>query len=263
MLMHSNHPEDFAWMRKGKHLRFCTTEDALLLKPYEMEHRSSKKRALLMLHGFSSSPAVFRLIYPYLKNYDYVYAPQLAGHGGSIQEFARVSRRQWLQKTRLICKKMFQNYAQVDILGLSLGGLLACHMASEFPINRLILLAPALSLCKSLPILLKTAQCSSNLGFQYVKNYGGCAFKPQADELLFRLLPISTVIEILQLINEFSLRPWDVPTELFLGRHDDVVNSYQVESQLKHLAQIKINYLEQSGHVLPLDANYQEIIDVL
>lgn len=263
MPMHSNQPNDFAWMRQGKHLQFCSAEDALLLKPYEKEHRPTKHRALLMLHGFSSSPAVYRLIYPHLEHYDYVYAPQLAGHGVSLEEFSRTSRQQWLQKIRLILKKMCQEYGRVDVMGLSLGGLIACHLANEFPIHRLFLLAPALALSSSLPLMLKTAQCTRQLGFKFIKNFGGRAFKPHADELLFRLLPIDTVIEILKLIDEFQLRPWDIPTELFLGRHDDVVNSKAVETQLKNLHDVNIHYLEQSNHVLPLDANYQEILQVL
>lgn len=263
MPMHSNQPQDFAWMRQGKHLQFCSTEDALLLKPYEKEHRPNKHRALLMLHGFSSSPAVYRLIYPHLEHYDYVYAPQLPGHGVSMTEFSRTSRQQWLQKTNLICKKMCQEYGRVDVMGLSLGGLLACHLAHEFPIHRLILLAPALALYSSLPVMLKTAQCTHRLGFQYIKNAGGRAYQPQADELLFRQLPIQTVIEILKLIDEFQFHSWDTPTELFLGRHDDVVDSIAVEKQLKNLTEVNIHYLEQSNHVLPLDADYQEIIKVL
>ncbi|HBB52640.1 MAG TPA: esterase, partial [Legionellales bacterium] len=89
------------------------------------------------------------------------------------------------------------------------------------------------------------------------------AYQPQADELLFRQLPIQTVIEILKLIDEFQFHSWDTPTELFLGRHDDVVDSIAVEKQLKNLTEVNIHYLEQSNHVLPLDADYQEIIKVL
>jgi carboxylesterase len=263
MSIHATHPNDFAWMRKGQHLNFCSDEDALLLKPYEKEHRPKKQRALLMLHGFSSSPAAFRLIYPHLEHYDYVYAPLLAGHGVSLKEFANSSREQWLQKTRLVCKKLCQEYGRVDIMGLSLGGLLACHLVHEFPFHRMILLAPALALYSSLPLLLKTATISKKLGFQFIKNAGGRSYQPHADELLFRLLPISSVIEILKFIDEYSFQKWDTPTEVFLGRYDDVVDSKAVENTLKLLDDVKIHYLEQSNHVLPLDANYQEIISVL
>lgn len=263
MTLHTPHPNDFAWISQGQHLRFCSKEDCILLKPYEKEYRAKKDRALLMLHGFSSSPAVWRLFYPHLESYDRVSAPLLAGHGISIHEFAKVSSQQWLHQVRVECKKLCQEYAQVDVIGLSLGGLLACHLAQEFPIHRLFLLAPALSLNDSCPILLKTAQLSKNLGFQFVKNAGGQAFKPQADELLFRLLPIKTIVEILSFIDSFQFKSWDIPTQLFLGRHDDVVNSSKVELQLQNLNEVDIHYLEHSNHVLPLDANYQNILKAL
>ncbi|MDQ5884763.1 MAG: carboxylesterase [Pseudomonadota bacterium] len=263
MHLHLPQPTDFAWMSQGQHLRFCSMEDSLLLKPYEKEHRPQKKRALLMLHGFSSSPAVWRLFFPHLGSYDFIRAPLLAGHGISISEFANTSQQQWLHHVRIECKKLCQEYSEVDIIGLSLGGLLACHLVKEFPIKQLFLLAPALALKNNGPLLLKTAKVSKNLGFQFIKNAGGRAFLPQADELLFRLLPIKTIIEILSFIESFQFKSWDTPTQVYLGRHDDVINSSQVERQLKNLTEVDIHYLEKSNHVLPLDANYQDILQGL
>lgn len=263
MPLHSPHPTDFAWMSQGQHLRFCSEEDCLLLKPYEKEHRPQKERALLMLHGFSSSPAVWRLFFPHLESYDFISAPLLAGHGISISEFAKTTQQQWLHHVRIQCKKLCLEFKKVDIIGLSLGGLLACHLVQEFPINQLFLLAPALTLKDNCPLLLKTAKVSKNLGFQFIKNAGGRAYLPQADELLFRLLPIKTIIEILSFIESFQFKNWDTPTKLYLGRHDDVVDSLQVENQLKYLNEIDIHYLEESNHVLPLDANYQNILQGL
>lgn len=263
MTLHSPHPCDFAWMRQGQHLRFCSAEDCALLKPYEKQHREKKDHALLMLHGFSSSPAVWRLFLPHLDAYDFIYAPLLAGHGISIAEFSKTSRQQWLHQARIQCKKLCQEYTRVDVIGLSLGGLLACHLAQEFNLNQLFLLAPALRLKDDGAILLKTAQISKKLGFQFVKNAGGRALMPKADELLFRLLPLKTIIEILSLIDSFQFKAWDTPTQVFLGRHDDVIHSSSVAQQLQYLPDVDIHYLEQSNHVLPLDGNYQDILQKL
>ena len=259
----TTHINDFAWMKQGRQIHSCSQADAMLLKTYKQRHSNTTGKALLMLHGFSSSPAVFRLMYTQLQEYDFIYAPLLPGHGVTLQQFARTARNQWVHSAKQCFKEIYPSYQQIDVLGLSLGGLLACHLAQELPVNRLVLLAPALALKTPLSRLLAIAKLAQTCGFQFIRNCGGRTCAPQADELLYKLLPISAVLEILQLIAEFRLSGWNCPTEVFLGRHDTVVDSVKVAQMLQSLNNVNIHFLEQSNHVLPLDGNYLEIINLL
>ncbi len=263
MTIHHINPYDFSWMNKGWHLETPTHSDLILLQPYEAHHRSERNRALLLLHGFSSSPAVFRKIYTHTLQYDYVVAPCLIGHGSSISNFAKATSREWIIQTQNIMTDLCRDYQHVDVMGLSLGGLLGCHLAKDFPISRLFLLAPALALYTPPKLLLKIARFAKNAGFYSIYNRGGQTFHRKAKELLYRQLPLDVLIEILQFIMDYQHQPWSHPTSLFLGQYDKVVNSERVVSILGNLPNLETHNLSNSGHVLPIEEDYKLILQAL
>jgi len=50
---------------------------------------------------------------------------------------------------------------------------------------------------------------------------------------------------------------------LFLGLHDEVVASKEVEELFMALPEVKIHWLNRSAHVLPLDDDINEMIQCL
>jgi len=254
---------DFSWMCQGRHLKKPSLEDLHLLPTWTKHHSKEKKTALILFHGFASSPSVFRYLYPYLQSYDYVEAPLLPGHGLSIQAFAHATAKDWLTYAQNIVQQRCQEYHHVDVLGLSLGGLIACYLAKEYPLRQLFLLAPALSLARPLPLLLKTVEIFSRLGFFSIYNRGGQTFHCQEQEMLYRQLPIQTLIEILTFINDYQHQPWSQPTTLWLGAHDKVVDSKKTSNILHDLPHLNTIILENSGHILPIECDKARITDVL
>ena len=231
--------------------------------PYEHQHDHPKSKAILLLHGFSSSPAVFRHFYPHLCHYRYIYAPTLIGHGQSIQDFAQIQAQDWLAQVEQILTKLCHHFETVDVLGLSLGGLLAAYLGPKFPINHLYLLAPALELCKPLCILQHTARVAKSLGFFAVRNQGGCVDQSSESELAYRWLPLNSILEILELIKNYPNHSWTIPTTVFLGRKDSVIDSIKVAEKLQQHPNLKTIMLEQSAHVLPIDGNYRDILQII
>lgn len=254
-------PYDFAWMRQGIHLASPSQNDIALTQTQMISKGNKKATALLMLHGFSSSAAVFRLIAPRLQHYDHIFIPTLAGHGQSIASFAKSSAKSWLQDAEHAYKILNAQFESVDVLGLSLGGLIACYLAEKHPIRNLFLLAPALALRKNLAQLRVIASICKQLGFVNVLNRGGRTFNAVVDELLYRQLPLETIIEILNFIDNYEFKSWGSATYLFLGQHDDVVDSKQVHQMLKLLPMLQVSYLPNSNHVLPIDGDYEQIIE--
>lgn len=254
--------DDFRYMRRGKQLSKLSDEELNLLHPINQRGKG-KERALLILHGFSSSPAVYRYLIPQLKNYDAIVCPVLSGHGESIEAFSKSKAKDWLATATESCDALIKEYKKVDVLGLSLGGLLACELSRLFKLNHLYLLAPALKLHMRVDPMIKLARVLRCLGFEQLRNAAGNLLTDEHAEIAYRKLPISTIIEMLILAREYQWVPPTCPVDLFLGSHDKVVASEQVEQLFVNLPNVTIHWLKHSAHVLPLDNDLKEIIDCI
>lgn len=252
--------DDFRYMHQGRQLADLTSEELKLLKPVD-KRGSGKGHALLLLHGFSSSPAVYRYLIPEIKAYDAIVCPVLPGHAASIDEFSNAKAKDWLSTASKTCEELVQQYQKVDVLGLSLGGLLACELSQLYPLHHLYLLAPALCLNFRVNALMKFAQVMHFLGFCQVRNSAGNIFNEAGAEIAYRKLPISTIIEMLHLAKNYQWVAPTCPVDLFLGAHDQVVAAKEVEKLFFDLPNVTIHWLKNSAHVLPLDSDLQVIID--
>jgi carboxylesterase len=252
---------DFRYMHQGKQIADLAPKEGELLTSLN-QRGAPKKRALLMLHGFASSPAAYRYLIPKLKGYDALVCPILPGHGQSIQAFSQIKGSDWLAEARRIAAELSAEYQQLDVLGLSLGGLLACELSKEFQLNHLYLLAPALKLSMG-PHMLKLAKLLHYLGFSHLRNAAGNIMNLEHAEISYRKLPITTIIEMLQLVHNYQWQAPSCPTDLFLGSEDPVVNSKAVEQLFASVKTANIHWLKHSAHVLPLDNDLKEIVQCI
>ncbi|ASQ44750.1 alpha/beta hydrolase [Legionella clemsonensis] len=251
--------DDFRAMRRGIPLFALDKKDVALMAPIERRN-GEKKRALLLLHGFTSTPAVFRVMLPSLTFYDAILCPVLPGHADTLKAFAEVKAEAWLKTAEQSCELMLNEFEQVDVLGLSLGGILACHLSNQFKLHHLYLLAPALDLRLPLEHTLKLAKFLTCLGFQEVRGLSGDLFTNQHCEIAYRKLPLAAIIEIFNLIKQLSFNVPDCPTDVFLGCHDKVVSSWRVAARFANKDNVRIHWLSNSAHVIPLDGDIEQII---
>jgi carboxylesterase len=249
---------DFRYMLRGKQVRDLNADDFTLLKPIN-QHGEKTDRAVVLLHGFSSSAAVYRYLLPQLKNYDAVVCPNLPGHATSIEEFSHVTAEDWLASTMAICEELFKKYNKVDIIGLSLGGLLICKLNEHFAFNHIFLLAPALKLQMNISSHLALAKGAQSLGFREIRGAAGNLVTDQHAEISYRRLPLSTVIEMFHIVLDHQWVAPTSPVDLFLGVHDKVISSPEVEALFRNLPNVSIHWLENSAHVLPLDNDLDQI----
>lgn len=246
--------EDFRCMRRGVQLATLRAEDATLLKPFK-RYGKEKGKVLLLLHGFASSPAVFRNLISGFTDYDAIVAPVLPGHGDSIKAFAQIKAKDWIASVEDHCARLVAEFQQVDVLGLSLGGLLACHLSNRFTLNHLYLLAPALDLTLPLDSAINAAKCLNYIGFRKLRSSAGNIYTPEHCEIAYRQLPLTTIIEILTLIKQFEFTLPNCPTDLFLGCYDEVVASRKVAARFAGCDNTTIHWLTKSAHVIPLDGD--------
>jgi carboxylesterase len=250
---------DFCYVQQGKQIARLQHKEAHLLLPIELHKNPKKERALLMLHGFGSTPGVFRLLIQKLNHYDTILAPTLAGHGLNLHAFSISKAKDWVASAEKSCRELVSSFAKVDVLGLSLGGLLAYHLQTQFPLHHLYLLAPAFDLHININTSLHLARTLEQLGFKAIKNRGGDFFGTTHAEITYTKLPLSTIVEVLRFILTFPFSAPTIPTDVFLGQHDKVVNSEEIALRFRGKPHQTVHWLTKSAHILPLDGDIDAI----
>ena len=98
-------------------------------------------RCLLCIHGLLSSSKDFSFLVPNLsKYYDGIYSYDMPGHGENELKFnTNEIKKFYIRKYDELALK----YDVIDILGYSLGGVIASYIQNFRRVNKLILISPA------------------------------------------------------------------------------------------------------------------------
>ncbi|PUU95322.1 MAG: carboxylesterase [Halanaerobium sp.] len=108
-------------------------------------NNQEESTAVLLLHGFGGKSSnwnyIAKKIYQELDLP--VYVPRLPGHATNRSDFLNSSAEQWLRKSVDSYFYLKSDYQNIYLAGLSMGGLLAALVASNFEVKKLSLVAPA------------------------------------------------------------------------------------------------------------------------
>lgn len=97
--------------------------------PWRLE--GTRGEAIVLLHGYTGSPAHWRPIGAALNEAGYtVVCPALAGHGTSLDDMRRTTKEDWLASTYEAFGDL-DDHDAVHVAGLSMGGLLALIVAAD------------------------------------------------------------------------------------------------------------------------------------
>lgn len=102
---------------------------------------------VLLIHGFGGDPAEVRPLAAACIREGYsVHAPLLPGHGALPDALVGVRWQQWAEAAAQGFATLRRHCSEVVVVGFSMGALLAVLLAAQLPVERLVVLAPALSL---------------------------------------------------------------------------------------------------------------------
>lgn len=104
----------------------------------------SDRPAVLLLHGYTGYPGDLRYLASRLNEVGYTVAvPRYPGHGTNNRDFRASSWRDWWRRATDAYLDLASRSERIVVGGLSMGGLLATLVASHFPVEALMLYAPA------------------------------------------------------------------------------------------------------------------------
>ena len=192
------------------------------------------RKAILLIHGFAGG------CYDYgdfpndlecYKNFD-VYTFTLPGHDKLI--INKVSKDDWLASAEKETEKLINTgYKTIYIIGHSMGGIIATHIASKYKeVKKLVLAAPAFKY-----FTFKNDKLDI---IQSIKKVPGLFRDYNTDIVLSRVLkvPIVTIKEFINLAGSHinDIKKIEIPTLIIHGIKDEIVGIDSVNHVYDNIA---------------------------
>ena len=114
----------------------------------------TRGKGVLLVHGFTGSPSELRELGEILHRKGYtVEGLLLKGHGTDPRDLLEVKAEQWEEQVRQGVAHLKETCAQVTVIGLSMGGLLALYAGAATSADKLVVI--------STPSICTTGGCTS------------------------------------------------------------------------------------------------------
>ena len=219
---------------------------------------------VLVLHGFTGNPVSMRPVAEAAAAAGHaVEMPRLPGHGTTWQECNKTTWRDWAREAVAAYETLRARTRAQVVVGLSMGGTLALHLAETRgdDLAGVVAINPSV---KSSDPRLKALPVLKHL-VPGLKGIGNDIAKPGGDELPYPKIPLKALASFLQLQRSVreNLPAITIPTLVFTSRNDHVVEPENGALVMEGIgaADKEQVWLERSYHVATLDYDAEELLE--
>lgn len=217
---------------------------------------------VLLLHGFTGQPFSMRpLADAFCAAGFQVELPRLPGHGTAVDDLDRYRFADWASHLEQVYAVLAARVVRVVVVGLSMGGTLACRLAERHPeIAGLILVNPFIgpvsaSDMEALHRELDAGRTTFASVGSDIKREGGSGRGYDATPIR----PLLSLIEGANRVRE-DLPSIRIPVLVFVSRNDHVVAPSTSDTIVERVrGEVERVYLENSFHVATLDYDAPEL----
>jgi carboxylesterase len=223
------------------------------------------RTGVLLIHGFTGSPAAMRGLGEYLnQNQGYTtLGIRLPGHGTQVDDLRRPAWRDWLTTVEDGLNLLRGMCDQVYVAGISMGGVLTLIAANRYQVQGVAALSTPygltgdwrVHLMRPLSLFVPKFKKPAAVGNRAETSYA--YFVPHA---------IAEAAELAKLMQE-SLTKINIPVLLIQSHGDKVIepNALDLISEQLHRLHPETLWLEKSGHIITLDQEreivYRKVAD--
>lgn len=231
-----------------------------ILPGCEPIYKEKGKKGCLLLHGFTSCPFELRLLGDHLQNEGYtVSIPLLPGHGTTPSDLKKQSWTDWYEASKRALFEIRKACETVYVIGLSMGGSIALHLAAHYQVEGIVALAPGLYLKNKLSFLSHALYPF----YPYSKKWFGPDIKADVDTITYDKIPVKSLSELLKLFKHLKddLTDINAPLLIIYAKQDHVINSKSAQEIYKKVSSKnkRILSLKNSYHIISLDIEKEQV----
>ena len=214
------------------------------------------KRAVLLLHGFTSHSNDVRMLGHFLQKHGYTsYAPIYSGHGVEPEELLKTSPEDWwLDVQKAYNELKDKGYDEIAVAGLSLGGALSLKLGYSLPVKGII------PMCA--PVRLRSRDNLYKGVLAFARNYKKMEGKPAAQiEAEVAAFDNGRLQELLDenrdLITDITKNLDMIYAPIFVvqASRDEIVDPASANIIYDNVSsyQKSLKFYHESGHVITVD----------
>ncbi len=223
---------------------------------------SEGEHGVLVIHGFTGNPVSMRGIADAAAAAGFsVEMPLLPGHGTSVDDMLPTRWDDWANAAEAAYASLRDRVTgKVVVVGLSMGGALTCHLATQHPEIAGIV---AINALVSEPAGIRDLLAGMvEAGETTMDAIGSDIADPDADEKAYGRTPLAPLVSLLEAAADLTPRLTDItcPTLIITSHQDHTVEpansellAAAVRGEVEHL------WLDNSMHVATLDYDKAEI----
>jgi carboxylesterase len=240
-------------------------------RPFFLANPSHPDQACLLLHGLGGGVYEMELLGQSLYEHGYtVQGIAYPGHDRAAEKMPASTWQEWFAHIQATYTQLQAQYHHITVIGFSTGCPLALQLASQVPVQRLVLLSPYLAIRYQWFYLLPAEAYLYTLGYaiEDLPRLGlpirDRAMKTEAERVIFfRTFNTKAVRSAAELITFVKPKVPDirVPTLIVQPKRDRVVAPWGAQWLYDHLgSQDKmLRWLEDSDHIVPLDLEREQV----
>ena len=144
----------------------------------------ASKKGIMLIHGFTSTTYEMAPLAHFLAEKGYrIILDNLPGHGTTVEDCNLTKYQDWISFVEERFAELSIDCDELYIIGFSMGAILGLHLASLFPINKLVIAAPVMSFKNPFKvnvlvrllnkIITKQRKGANQSGIKTIANYSG------------------------------------------------------------------------------------------
>jgi alpha-beta hydrolase superfamily lysophospholipase len=231
--------------------------------------------ALLLIHGFADSPAVYQNMAPALAEKGLTCrAMRLPYFATPMSDYRRTSAAAWRQAVGEELAALRQTHRRVVVVAHSLGGAVAVDYLADHPeaADGVVLLAPLLEVSDRRSPLLPPQTWYRLLDHLVLfTDRVAVPFPPDLSDAearaalkTDRFIPRGLYRELFDLTarNRQRTAPFPLPVFLVLAGNDEIIDNQAAERFFQQCASPRrLKYVPEAGHVLPLEHGWEGLVE--